>query len=606
VRVLKYNQKIRRNFMKSIKIALMLVFIILFSLSCAFLARSVTGNGNGGGGGGGGGPKGFTAEASPYGSVKLKWDAVEGAQISVIEHQLDGFDNFIPVMAFSAAQTSYEDFLAPKESKLTYRVQVFTDGKPGGYSTASVTTTSVLPNPLTVQATFAEDQVVTQSIGPEGGSMSLKDQKGVLYELKVPAGAVLAATDFTLTPVSDIQVWPLDGANLGSVRIGPEGLDLNAHLTLTITVPDGFPKDGTFPVGYGFDGNGNEFHIFPAGVTGAGISTQSVNKAGSQGVGTGSKLKIIEFAIEHWLTQWGVNINQLLVAQQLVDGDLPPLPAQIPPAAKAILKDIDALYIQREMNDLLAQINNAEADNKTDCASATLWYDNSRDLLEQASNTANIDNFQSTTTQELAGSLNDAITTVVTNGISECKASTPGKPLAGRSCLQRLVSKLQIDSNKTNGSFTVPRGDFNPSDLQDFQNTLNNSCSNPAYRLPAGVGGTPGGTFTPDPICDLNQPFIFTVAPMSADGELFDGTITFNPPGTVLEHFSYMGCTADATGTYTLQVSEDASQVTIDWSFPSITATCPDAGGLTVPVPPLTSSPAIVLTADPSASCPVK
>ena len=191
--------------------------------------QSLTGGGSGGSGGGGGGPKGFTAEAPPYGSVKLKWEAVEGAQIYVLEQQLEGHDNFIPVMALSAAQTNYEDYLAPQESKLTYRLQTVSDGKLGGYSTASVKTASVLPNPLTVQATFAEDQTVTQSIGPEGGSMSLTDQNGVLYELKVPAGAVQAATDFTLTPVSDVQVWPLDGPNLGSVRIGPEGLDLNAR-----------------------------------------------------------------------------------------------------------------------------------------------------------------------------------------------------------------------------------------------------------------------------------------------------------------------------------------------------------------------------------------
>jgi hypothetical protein len=588
--------------MKPIKIAFLLVFLILFSLSCAFLSKSLpAGVGGGDGGGGGGGPSGFTAEAPPYGSVKLKWDAVEDAQVYVLEHKLDGSGDFIPVMVFNPAQTNYEDFLAPKKSKLTYRLQTFTDGKPVGYSTASVTTAAVLPNPLTVQATFADDQMVTQSIGPDGGSMSLTDQNGVIYELKVPAGAVQEATDFTLTPVTDVQVWPLDGPNLGSVRIGPEGLDLNAHPTLNITLPDGFPKDGTIPVGYGFDGTGTEFHLFPAGVTAAGTSTQSVTKAGSQGVGTGSKIKIIEFVVGHWVTQLGVNINQLLVAQQLVDSDLLPLPTDIPSSVNAILQNKDALHIQREMNDLLAQIKNAEKENITDCASATIWYDNSSDLFEQAGNAANIDYFQSTTTQELMGALNDAITKVITNGISECENSQPGKPPAGRNCLQKLVSKLQIDSEKTNGTFAVPNGGFKASDLQDFQDTLKNSCSNPAYRFPAGI--LAGGTLSPDPICDLDQPFVFTFAPMSTDAIPIDGTITFTPPGTVLEHVSAMGCTADAPGTYTLQVSDDASQVTINWSIPELTASCPDTGGLTVPIPPMTV-PAFVLTADPNATCP--
>jgi hypothetical protein len=508
---------------------------------------------------------------------------------------LDGQDTFFPVMALSASQTSYQDFLAPQDSRLTYRLQTFKDGKPGGYSMASVTTAAVLPNPLTVQATFAEDQTVTQSIGPEGGSMSLTDQNGVLFELQVPAGAVQAATDFTLTPVTDVQGWPLDGANLGSARIGPEGLDLYDRLTLTITLPDGFPQDGTVPVGYGFDGAGEEFHIFPAGITDVGTSTQSVKKAGTQGVGTGSKIKIIEFAVQHWVTQLGVNLSQLLVAQQLADDDLPPLPADFPSTANAIFQNNDALYLQREMNNLSAQITNSERKNITDCASATDWYDNTRDLFDQAGNPANIGYFQSTNTQDLLAFLNDALANVITAGISECEASTPGKPPAGRNCLQKLVTKIQVDSEKTDGLFTVPTGDFNPTDLQGFQETLKTSCSSPGYRMPEGL--TFGGTLSPDPICDLTMPFSLTV---NIDG--VDMIMTWTPPGTFQQHVSVEGCTGDFNGTYTSQVSEDASFVTLSLSIPEVTVSCPDLPGVSFPLPP--SPTTIELVADPSASCP--
>ncbi len=144
------------------------------------------------------------------------------------------------------------------------------------------------------------------------------------------------------------------------------------------------------------------------------------------------------------------------------------------------------------MDNLSAQITNDEKENITDCESAMIWYDNTSDLLDRADNPATIDYFQSTNTQELMDSLNDALTNVITTGISECENSEPGKPPAGRNCLQKLVTKLQIDSNKTNGLFTVPNGDFDPSDLQEFQETMKNSCSNPAYRLPEGAvfGGT--------------------------------------------------------------------------------------------------------------------
>jgi hypothetical protein len=592
--------------MKSIKLALLLVFLILFSLSCAFLSQSLTG--------GGGGPKGFTAETSPYGSVKLSWEDVKGAQSYQLESQLDGTDSFIPVIELSAYQTSYEDYLAPNESKLTYRLQAITDGKPGGYSTASVTTPTIQPNPLTVQATFAEDQVVTQSIGPEGGSMSLTDQNGVLYELQVPPGGVLVATDFTLTPVSDIQGWPLDGANLGSVRIGPEGLDLYAHLTLTITLPDGFPQDGTLPVGYGFEGSGDEFHIFPAGVATAGTSslpngsgiklissmaqtknnksTQSVNKAGSQGVGTVSKGKIIEFVDGHKVTQEGVNIDQLLVAQQVMDDELPALPTHSPSAANAIWQKKEALQMQREMWNVLGGIKNAEKKNKTDCASVTNWYDKTSELLERANESDNFKFIDEANSSHLLSSLNDALTKVITKGISECKNSSPGKPPAGRNCVQKLVSKLQIDSNKpgANSLFSVPKGNFNSSDLQDFQKTLRYSCSNPAYRLPEGATAK----LSPDPVCDLSKPFSIEIN-IAGLNEL----IKLTPPGTLQVHGDIAGCTVDATGKYTLKVSDDASQVTINPSIPEASAKCPDAG-ITLPVPPIG---ALFLNADPTAVC---
>ena len=579
--------------MKKVKFPLILAFLILFSLSCAVLSRFVTG---GGGIGIGGGSAGFTAEAPPYGSVKLKWDTVEGAQIYLLEHKMDGQgNNYVPVMAFSSAQTDYEDFLAPKDSKLTYRLQAFTDGNPGDYRTASVTTVAVLPNPLTVQATFAEDQMVTQAIGPEGGSMSLTDQNGVLFELTVPAGAVQAATNFTLTPVVDVQGWPLDGLNLGAARIGPEGLDLYDHLTLTITVPDGFPKAGTLPVGYGFDGSGDEFHIFPPGVTAEGTSTQSVKKAGTQGVGTGSKFSIIEFVVGHWVSQFGVNLNQLLVAQQLVDDDLPPLPKDFPSSANAIFQNTDALHTQREMNNLSAEIKNDEKENITDCESALVWYDTTSDLLGQAGSPANSDYFQSAYTQELLGSLNDSLNNVITTGISECENSQPGKPPEGRGCVQRLVTQLQVDSNKPNGLFTVPTGDFNPSDLQGFQETLKNSCSNPGYRMPEGMAL--GGTLSPDPICDLTKPFSFT-----ANISGVDMVMTWNPDGSFQQHVSVEGCTGDMNGSYTSQVSEDASIVTLNLVIPEIAVACPDFPGMSFPIPP--SPTTIELVKDPSTACP--
>jgi len=92
------------------------------------------------------------------------------------------------------------------------------------------------------------------------------------------------------------------------------------------------------------------------------MSTQSLKQAGSQGVGTGSKGKIIEFVDGHWVTQVGVNINQLMVAQQLMDDELPSLPNHGSSEVQAIFKK-DALHIQQELTNLLARIKRAEKNN---------------------------------------------------------------------------------------------------------------------------------------------------------------------------------------------------------------------------------------------------
>ena len=70
--------------MKSIKFASILVFLIIFSLSCAFVTQSLSG---------GGGPKNFTAALTAPDVVLLKWDAVEGATGYILELSIDNGDS---------------------------------------------------------------------------------------------------------------------------------------------------------------------------------------------------------------------------------------------------------------------------------------------------------------------------------------------------------------------------------------------------------------------------------------------------------------------------------------------------------------------------------
>jgi hypothetical protein len=539
--------------MKSVRIALLFVFITLFSLACGSATQSVSS---------GGGPKGFTAEASPDGSVKLKWEAVENAQSYLLEQQLDGYDFFIPVDELAADQTSYEDYMAPEESKLTYRLQATTNGKPGEYSTASVTTPLVQPNPLMVQATFAEDQVVTQSIGPEGGSLSLTDQNGVIYDLQVPAGAVLEAMDFTLTPVSDIQGWPLDGTNLGSVRIGPENLDLYADLTLTITLPDGFPQDGTLPVGYGFDGTGEEFHIFPPGVADTGTSRlpsgsgfqpisfvtqtndktskQMVDRAGSQGVGTGTKESIITFVVGQPVTDSGIKSRQQQVAQHAANN-------------KAITNSSQKLLA------ILKRLNKIEADNKLlNCKTITaLLHDANRLYTSDSISTRlELDNIYGEISQKLIKDLNY----VIDNGVTECINSSPGKSPPQRNCLEKLLYELSHPAANTQD---LTRGFEKSKTQEDFLKaliTLRDKCSPPAYQLISPLVRS-------KPICNYEKDFQIQI------GDTFPAFYTFTSEGLdggtiTVEQSLQSGLKSTGIGTYGIKPSEDGTQVTLSvvWS----------------------------------------
>ncbi len=62
--------------------------------------------------------------------------------------------------------------------------------------------------------------------------------------------------------------------------------------------------------------------------------------------------------------------------------------------------------------------------------------------------------------------------------------------------------------------------------------------------------------------------------------------MTWTPPGTFQQHVSVEGCTGDWNGTYTSQVSEDGSMVTIDLSIPEVTVSCPDTPSYVVSDPP--------------------
>lgn len=81
----------------------------------------------------------------------------------------------------------------------------------------------------------------TETIGPEGGAVSATGKDGTRYTLRIPAGAVEAATAITLTPLERVDALPLTGGFAVGVDFAPDGLTFRrpAELEIVAAVPSG-------------------------------------------------------------------------------------------------------------------------------------------------------------------------------------------------------------------------------------------------------------------------------------------------------------------------------------------------------------------------------
>ncbi|MEJ5240240.1 MAG: hypothetical protein WHS87_03495 [Anaerolineales bacterium] len=246
----------------------------------------------------------FTATVTSPVSVLVKWPAASGATKYIVEVKYGDLD-FFPLAEVPGDQTSYEDFPAPDNTALTYRLQVVTASGTSEGGMASVTTPAQEPNPLTVQAHEYEPVAweppaldpndpnfdptklfppgfdpnnpdafdpsslmvvpsATSVIGPAGGTLSVTSPDEVTFTLIVPAGALDAEMPITLTPIQSIDGLPLSGGLLGAVRIEPEGLLLDMPALLQISLPgDRTVPDGNLALGFAFEEEGREFHLYP-------------------------------------------------------------------------------------------------------------------------------------------------------------------------------------------------------------------------------------------------------------------------------------------------------------------------------------------------------
>lgn len=111
---------------------------------------------------------------------------------------------------------------------------------------------------------------VDQTIGPDGGTITVTSSSGVVYRLVVPAGALDEPVTITIRPVT---LTTSAGTSVAAVQFTPEGLQFDPAATLSITFPDSTP-DPLYV--YRYEGVGTNLTQVSVGRSGADTVTVPV------------------------------------------------------------------------------------------------------------------------------------------------------------------------------------------------------------------------------------------------------------------------------------------------------------------------------------------
>lgn len=572
------------------KFTVVLSLLLIFSFSCSFItglvpnsgtnnpaAQPLTASGNG--------PAGLTAQATSADSVKLTWQAVDGA----IAYRLWSSTNGSESMAFMdlpASATSYTDFIAMPNSQLTYAVEAVGESGSIGQSVVDVSTPARQPNPLKVQAKFDDNTSVTQTIGPDGGSVSLKDAKGVKYKFDIPSGALSNPTDVKLTAINKIDGWPLDGNMLGGVKIEPEGLQLNDVATLSITLPDGLSSDKLSTLGFAFSGTGDEFHLQPAYKQNAGTGLVPGNSGGGHlaspvrqnlqsiveetlwmygiGVGQGSADSAGKLAKNNPPTDASAAMDQKQAIISAESDDLFPLPNLPKPTANQY--DADASITASAVSLLISAAGDCGALHSA-MVSFQLWRSRADFNKRGALHPDQID----ATEKQIMDKLADKVKETMDKVVEDCKKSKGQEKTAAAAqvgCLQSILDKIAnpptTPSNFWNELQSKMLNKFGDHVVADADTELQKCPKQFAVNAAVPSGSIEGV------ICDLNASFTLT---MTGD---VNGTMTFTPQsstsGTLSESAAGGGVTFDGGGSYQISgIDSNAPMMKIEFAETSHT-----------------------------------
>ena len=225
-------------------------------------------------------------------------------------------------------------------------------------------------DPVNVVVELNEDETTSSVISPEGGELALVGADGSVYRLEVPAGALLADTEVSMTVIGSLAGGPVEG-NVYGVQLEPSGLAFYEFLTLTIQPAAEIPLEEQFMFKYEGDGE-NLHHAIVAPNTGE----IRIRLLSFSGAGAG------------YITRTSEKLGQLQSAQLRVDNAYGRLfqefrkgtPAQQAAMTSAIYGLLEA---QRKQVDLLISAAKEDCQNLEQALEARRILDKYRDELQE-------------------------------------------------------------------------------------------------------------------------------------------------------------------------------------------------------------------------------
>ena len=169
-------------------------------------------------------------------------------------------------------------------------------------------------DPINVKPVLDEAHQAEGVFSTSGGTLTATASDGTVYQLDIPADALVTDTLIRMTPVRQMDGMPF-GSDQFAVQFEPDGLQLYANATLTITPSQEIPIDQQ--IMFGYQGGGGNLVLLPPVVD-------------------SSEIKIV---IAHFS---GAGVSKGLLA------DIEPVRARIGGDAETRIQSAVAEYLQQE------------------------------------------------------------------------------------------------------------------------------------------------------------------------------------------------------------------------------------------------------------------